>query len=142
MLPKESFLQTNFVIRYPYIQNTERGKEWVFTPRQTDSIIGKIKKEKELVAKLRLGADRRDSIIYEYTIQKNNLNNIIASKDIIIAEQDEKFKVASDKYYTELRQRFNLEAALKKEKHKKTFWKILTPVVAVSGVITGILITK
>jgi len=135
-------LQTNFVIRYPYIQNTERGKEWVFTPRQTDSIIGKIKKEKELVAKLRLGADRRDSIIYEYTIQKNNLNNIIASKDIIIAEQDEKFKVASDKYYTELRQRFNLEAALKKEKHKKTFWKILTPVVAVSGVITGILITK
>lgn len=140
MLPKESFLQTNFVIRYPYVQNTERGKEWVFTHRQTDSIIGKIKKEKELVAKLRLGADRRDSIIYEYTIQKNNLNNIIASKDIIIAEQDEKFKAASDKYYTELRQRFNLEAALKKEKRKKTFWKILTPVVAVGGIVTGILI--
>ena len=140
MLPKESFSQTNFVIKYPYVQNTERGKEWVFTPRQTDSIIGKIKREKELVSKLRLGADRRDSIIYEYTIQKNDLNKIIASKDIIIAEQDEKFKFASNKYYEELRQRYNLEVALKKERRKKNFWKIATPIVAVGGIVTGVLI--
>lgn len=140
MLPKESFSQTNFVIKYPYVQNTERGKEWVFTPKQTDSIIGKIKREKELVSKLRLGADRRDSIIYEYTIQRNDLNKIIAAKDIIIAEQDEKFKFASDKYYEELRQRFNLEAALKKEKRRKNFWKIATPIVAVGGIVAGILI--
>jgi hypothetical protein len=135
-----SFSQTNFVIKYPYVQNTERGKEWVFTPRQTDSIIGKIKREKELVSKLRLGADRRDSIIYEYTIQKNDLNKVIVSKDIIIAEQNEKFKFASDKYYEELRQKYNLEVALKREKRRKNFWKIATPIVAVGGIVTGILI--
>jgi len=142
MLPSVSFSQMSFIIKYPYVQNTERGKEWVFTPRQTDSIIGKIKREKELVSKLRLGADRRDSIIYEYTIQKNNLIKIIAAKDIIIIEQGEKFKFTSDKYYEELRQRHSLEVALKKEIRKKNFWKIATPIAAVGGIVAGILITK
>ena len=123
MLPKEAISQDTLRIKYPYILYSERGKEWVYTPRQTDKIIKTIEKEKELTRKLMIGAERRDSLIQELTFNNSLLKEKEAEKNKQVSLLEEKFQLANASYTNEHVLRLDVEKELAKQTKIKNRYK-------------------
>lgn len=123
ILPKEAISQDTLKIKYPYILYSERGKEWVYTPKQTDRIIKTIEKEKELTRKLLIGAERRDSLIQELMLN----NSLLKEKEIERLKQvsllEEKFQLANTSYVNEHKLKLDIEKDLEKQVKIKNRYK-------------------
>ena len=123
MLPKEAISQDTLRIKYPYILYSERGKEWVYTPKQTDKIIRTIEKEKELTRKLLIGAERRDSLIQELMLNNSLLKEKEAEKIKQTSLLEEKFQLANTSYTNEHKLRLDIEKDLEKQTKIKNRYK-------------------
>jgi len=110
-------------IKYPYILYSERGKEWVYTPKQTDKIIRTIEKEKELTRKLLIGAERRDSLIQELMLNNSLLKEKEAEKIKQTSLLEEKFQLANTSYTNEHKLRLDVEKDLEKQTKIKNRYK-------------------
>lgn len=110
-------------IKYPFLLYSERGKEWVYTPEQTDRIIRKIESERVLVEKLRIGAERRDSLIQELQFKNSKTKELYETQIQITKEVTDKFNLAAKNYENMHAINLQLEKDLIKEKKAKNRYK-------------------
>lgn len=110
-------------IKYPFLLYSERGKEWVYTPEQTDKIIKKIEAERVLVEKLRIGAERRDSMIQELQLKNSKTKDLYNTQLQITKEVSDKFSLAAQNYEILRAVKSQLEKDLEKERRAKNRYK-------------------